>query len=168
MIELVRADDRLVHGLVAVSWTNELQPSILLVANDEAANDSMMKMTMKMAKPAGVTLGIKTIDDAAKILNNPKYTQRKIFVVTENLKDVVALTHKVKGIERVNVGTAGIHYQGSDVVNIVGGVKMTTEEFNYAKQLNAAGVEVFAETAPSQEKASFSSIERAFNKHDRG
>ena len=40
MISLLRADDRLVHGLVAVSWTNQLHPDILLVANDHAANDN--------------------------------------------------------------------------------------------------------------------------------
>lgn len=164
MIELVRADDRLVHGLVAVSWTNELQPSILLVANDKAANDAMMKMTMKMAKPAGVTMAIKPIADSVTILNNPKYAQRKIFVVTENLKDAYALTQQVNGIQRVNVGTAGIHYQGDNVVNIVAGVKMTPEEYEYAERLNNEGVEVFAETAPSQEKVNFASIRKAFNK----
>ncbi|MDO1605824.1 PTS sugar transporter subunit IIB [Lactobacillus sp. YT155] len=162
MIELIRADDRLVHGLVAVSWTNEIQPSILLVANDAAAGDPMTQTTMKMAKPAGVTMAIKSISDAIKILNNPKYSQRKIFVVTENLKDVYAITQEVPDINRVNVGTAGIHYQGDGVVNIVAGVKMTREEFDFAKKLNEMGAEVFAETAPSQEKVNFSGIKKAF------
>ena len=54
MIIMVRADDRLIHGMVAVSWTSHLQPQTILVANNVAAKDSFKAMTMKMAKPAGV------------------------------------------------------------------------------------------------------------------
>ena len=34
MIILVRADDRLIHGMVAVSWTSAIKPETILVAND--------------------------------------------------------------------------------------------------------------------------------------
>ena len=40
MIIMVRADDRLIHGMVAVSWTSHLQPQTILVANNVAAKDS--------------------------------------------------------------------------------------------------------------------------------
>ena len=71
MIIMVRADDRLIHGMVAVSWTSHLQPQTILVANNVAAKDSFKAMTMKMAKPAGVNLVIKSLDDSIKALNNP-------------------------------------------------------------------------------------------------
>ena len=53
MIILVRADDRLIHGMVAVSWTSAIKPETILVANDAAAGDSFKAATMKLAKPAG-------------------------------------------------------------------------------------------------------------------
>lgn len=164
MISLVRADDRLVHGLVAVSWTNELQPSILLVANDKAAGDHLQQMTMKMAKPAGVTMAIKTLAEATVILNNPKYTARKIFVITENLVDVLKLSQSVSDIKRVNVGTAGVHYSADEAKTVTAGVKMTTAEFAAAQQLHDAGIEVFAETAPSQESVDFNVMKKIFTK----
>lgn len=162
MISLVRADDRLVHGLVAVSWTNEIQPSILLVANDKAANDSMMQMTMKMAKPAGVTMAVKTLEDAIKILNNPKYSSRKIFLVTENVKDIYKISESVEGLDNVNVGTAGINYKDGATA-VLPQVKMTSEEFEYAKKLDNKGAEVFAQVSPTQEKVNFSGIVKAFS-----
>ena len=70
MIIMVRADDRLIHGMVAVSWTSHLQPQTILVANNVAAKDSFKAMTMKMAKPAGVNLVIKSLDDSVKALNS--------------------------------------------------------------------------------------------------
>lgn len=162
MISLVRADDRLVHGLVAVSWTNELQPSILLVANDKAASDHLQQMTMKMAKPAGVTMAIKTLADAVVILNNPKYASRKIFVVTENVADALKLSQQVSGIKQVNIGTAGVHYEADEASSVTAGVKMTPAEFAAAQQLHDSGIEVFAETALSQERVDFSGIKKVF------
>lgn len=162
MITLLRADDRLVHGLVAVSWTNQLQPDILLVANDHAASDAMTKMTMKLAKPAGVTLGIKDLKSTAQILNNPKYANKKIFVVTINVEDALKLKKEVPGIAKVNVGTAGIHEKNG--VAVLPQVKMTQEEFACAKELQEQGVEVFAQVTPTAEKLNFAGIEKAFTK----
>ncbi|WP_028984274.1 PTS system mannose/fructose/N-acetylgalactosamine-transporter subunit IIB [Sporolactobacillus terrae] len=164
MISLLRADDRLVHGLVAVSWTNQVQPSILLVANDKAAHDSMMQMTMKMAKPAGVTMAIKSIEDAKKILNNPKYSDRKIFVVTENIKDAYLISQSVSDVDKVNIGTVGIKYKKEEAVSVLPQIKMTSEEFEYANKLEEKGAEVFAQVSPTQEKLNFKGILKAFNK----
>ena len=50
MIVLTRADDRLIHGLVAVAWTSHLAPETILVANDAAAADSFKKNSLKLAK----------------------------------------------------------------------------------------------------------------------
>ena len=77
MIILVRADDRLIHGMVAVSWTSAIKPETILVANDEAAGDSFKAATMKLAKPAGVKLIIKTKDDQRPEKNIPGHGNRR-------------------------------------------------------------------------------------------
>lgn len=163
MISLIRVDDRLVHGLVAVSWTNEIQPNILLVANDEAANDSMLQMTMKLGKPAGVTMAVKTIDNAIGILQNTKYINKKIFVVTKNVKDAYKISEAVKEVPGVNVGTAGINYKGMETVAVLPQVKMTRDEFNYAKKIDEMNIPIFAQVSPTEEKKDFIGIKKAFN-----
>ena len=40
MISLVRIDDRLIHGQVAVVWTKHLGVNRILVANDQIVNRS--------------------------------------------------------------------------------------------------------------------------------
>lgn len=97
MIIMVRADDRLIHGMVAVSWTSHLQPQTILVANNVAAKDSFKAMTMKMAKPAGVNLVIKSLDDSVKALNNPINDKKKIFLVTETVKDAAYIYERTAG-----------------------------------------------------------------------
>ena len=109
MILMVRADDRLIHGMVAVSWTSYLQPQTILVANDEAAKDSFKSMTMKMAKPAGVNLVIKDLDASVRALNNPVNDRKKIFLVTQSVEDALYIFERVKGITKLNIGTAGVN-----------------------------------------------------------
>jgi fructoselysine/glucoselysine PTS system EIIB component len=64
MIKLVRVDHRLLHGQVAFSWTNTLGADCILIANDEVVNDEIYKTTLKLAKPQGVRLVIKNIQDS--------------------------------------------------------------------------------------------------------
>ena len=64
MIELLRVDHRLLHGQVAFSWTNALGIDCILIANDSVPGDDIRKTTLKLSKPNGVKLVIKTIDDA--------------------------------------------------------------------------------------------------------
>ena len=51
MIKLLRVDDRLIHGQVAVSWTSYLGADTIVVANDKAITDKLMQMAFNMAKP---------------------------------------------------------------------------------------------------------------------
>ncbi|MCR0265755.1 PTS sugar transporter subunit IIB [[Clostridium] innocuum] len=104
MVELCRIDDRLLHGQVAVTWVGAVAPEAILIANDEAATNEMSKLALKMAKPAGVKLAIKTIDDAADLLNNPKARKIKIFLITRTIKDTLKLVKLTDQIHRVNIG----------------------------------------------------------------
>ena len=64
MIKLCRVDHRLLHGQVAFSWTNELSADCILIANDAVVHDEVFKTTMKLAKPSGVKLVIKNLEDS--------------------------------------------------------------------------------------------------------
>ena len=56
MIELVRIDHRLLHGQVAFSWTKTIGADCILVADDDAATNSLKMTTLRLAKPQGVKL----------------------------------------------------------------------------------------------------------------
>lgn len=165
MIVMVRADDRLIHGMVAVSWTSFLQPETILVANDKAASDSFMVSTMKLAKPAGVKLFIKTRDDSIKALNNPINANKKIFLVVESVEDAYYIYERVPGITKVNVGTAAVNKKPGDTyIPTLPQVFMTPKEYQYAKQMADNGVEVFAQITPTREKMGFSEIQKIMEK----
>ena len=162
MIVLTRADDRLIHGLVAVAWTSHLAPETILVANDAAAADEFKKSSLKLAKPAGVKLFVKSV----AALNNPINDNKKIFLVTQTVEDakrVFDLLDDAHKFTRLNVGTAGVNKKpGEEYVAIIPQVYTTAEELAAARALHDAGVTVFGQANPTLESADFDAIERAF------
>ncbi|MGO3116384.1 PTS system mannose/fructose/N-acetylgalactosamine-transporter subunit IIB [Enterococcus pseudoavium] len=107
MITQIRVDDRLIHGQVAVVWTKELNAPLLVVANDEAAKNEVMQMTLKMAVPNGMKLLIRSVDDAINVFNDPRGADKRIFVIVNSVSDANTIAQNVKNVETVNVANAG-------------------------------------------------------------
>lgn len=57
MIKLLRIDDRLIHGQVAVYWVNATGADTIVIANDKHATNAMLKMSLTVGKPAGLQNG---------------------------------------------------------------------------------------------------------------
>lgn len=102
-ILMTRIDNRLVHGQVGVTWTNTLGANLLLVANDEAAQDPVQQNLMDMVVADGVQTRYftlqKTIDIIAKAASH-----QKIFIVCKTPQDVLTLVKGGVPIKFVNVG----------------------------------------------------------------
>ena len=107
MISQIRVDDRLIHGQVAVVWTKELNAPLLVVANDEAARNEVMQMTLKMAVPNGIKLLIRSVVDAIQVFNDPRGKDKRIFAIVNCVADAAKIAKQVQDIESVNVANAG-------------------------------------------------------------
>ena len=49
MIKMIRLDERLIHGQVATKWSRLLDVDRILVADDEAAENEIVKKSLMMA-----------------------------------------------------------------------------------------------------------------------
>lgn len=137
MITQIRVDDRLIHGQVAVVWTKELNAPLLVVANDEAAKNEVMQMTLKMAVPNGMKLLIRSVDDAINIFNDPRGADKQIFVIVNSVSDANKIAQNVENIETVNVANAG-RFDKSDPSTkkmIFPSVQLNPNELAAAKEL---------------------------------
>ena len=94
MIQVLRVDDRLLHGQVAVAWTRHYKVDVILVANDHLITDKNMQVAFKLATPAGVTLSMKSLQGAVNVINNPKHASRRILVITKDLDDAKFICEK--------------------------------------------------------------------------
>ena len=100
MIKLLRVDYRLVHGQVAISWSRHIGADCILVANDEVAKDEMRQSMLRLSKPQGMKLVIKSIEDSVKSIKSGVTDKYKIFIVVNNIQDVETAIRLSKAVIR--------------------------------------------------------------------
>ena len=133
MVTMLRVDDRLLHGQVAFSWINQTNPDAILIANDGVINDEITKLAIKMAKPAGVKMAIKSLKDGIDLINNPKTNNMKIFVVVKNTDDALKVVQEIEGIKMLNIGGASNKKEGGKM--ILKGIYMTAKDIVNIRKL---------------------------------
>ncbi|MBQ1530757.1 MAG: PTS sugar transporter subunit IIB [Solobacterium sp.] len=161
MIQLLRVDDRLIHGQVAVYWVKAVNASTIVVASDKYAENSVLKMSLNVGKPAGVKMPVLTIEKAIEYLNDPKNDKKKIFVVTGSCADALALCKGVNGIEAVDIG--GIrHAEGR--VSVSSQVHLLQEDMDAIESMAELGKDVYVQEVPSKSKMPLNEIRANFKK----
>ncbi|MCR1898244.1 PTS sugar transporter subunit IIB [Irregularibacter muris] len=104
MIKLLRVDHRLVHGQVAISWTRALGVDCILVANDAVVADPMRQSMIRMSKPQGVKIVIKSIEDSIKAINSGVTDKYKLLIVVNCVQDAERLLTGCLSIKEINLG----------------------------------------------------------------
>ena len=151
MIVNFRIDDRLIHGQVALAWSKALGAQGIVVANDAAATNEIQKMSLKMAAPSGQKLIIQTIDDAIKLLQNPKAETMTLFVIVGRVRDALKICQAFPSIKEVNCAGAGrldaVDKQLKKEI-VKSAVYLVDEEVEALKQLIEMGVNVYSQQLP--------------------
>lgn len=149
MIKLTRIDHRLLHGQVAFSWTKFLDSDCILIANDELMKDELKMSAMRMAKPTGVKLVMKSIDDSIKALNSGVTDKYKLFIIVASVEDAYRLCKAVDCIKTINVG--GMK-QREDRRQISKAVFISDEDEKMLRELNDQGIELEVRLVPGDTK----------------
>lgn len=149
MIKLVRIDHRLVHGQVAFSWTKFLESDCILIASDNLMKDELKMSAMRMAKPTGVKLVMKSMEDSIKALNSGVTDKYKLFIIVESVEDAHRLCDGVKAIKSINVG--GMKAR-EDRRQISKAVFVSDDDITKIKEMNEKGIELEVRLVPSDSK----------------
>lgn len=160
MIVSIRIDDRLIHGQVALVWSKELNTSRMVVANDEAAKNDIMQMTLKMATPSGIKLLIKSVKDCINVFNDPKCKDLKLFVLTNCIKDTLEITKNCADIQSINVANVG-RFDETDInlkVQLNPYIILNPQELEYLKELAKLNIPVYSQVVPNNPKVPIQSI----------
>lgn len=108
MIKLLRLDDRMIHGQIATKWSRVLSVDRIIVINDDASENEIVKKSLMMAAPSTCKVAIKSVKDAINLLKNPKATNHDILLIVANPSDLLTVVENVDGITKVNIGNYGI------------------------------------------------------------
>lgn len=148
-IVLTRIDNRLVHGQVGVVWTSSVGANLLLVVNDQTAEDELQQELMEAtAESSGVGIRFwtvqKTIDNIHKAAD-----RQKIFIVVRTPQDALKLVEGGVPLQQVNVGN--MHFtKGKE--RLTKKVYVDEEDKKSLTALTDHGVEVFIQDVPEDKK----------------
>lgn len=104
MIQLIRIDDALLHGQVAVFWINSSGSNMILIADDKYASTPMLKMSLQVGKPKGIAMKILTVSDAIAYLNSEEGQKKKILLITSSVKDALSIAESISERPELNIG----------------------------------------------------------------
>ena len=81
-----------------------MEQIVFLVANDEVAKDEMRQSMLRLSKPQGMKLVIKSIEDSVKSIKSGVTDKYKMFIVVNNIQDVERLAKEIPELNYVNLG----------------------------------------------------------------
>lgn len=160
MIILTRVDHRLLHGQVAFSWTQSLGADCILIANDDVPTNDLRKTTIKLAKPQGVKLVIKNIEDSIEAINSGVTDKYKLFIVVESIEDAFKLAENCPDIKKINLGGTKAT---NETQNISKSVNITQAEIEIIKELDKLGVNVEIRMVPGEKSIRAVSVLKNIN-----
>lgn len=146
MIKLLRVDHRLLHGQVAFSWTGSLAADCILIANDDVVTNDLRRSTIRLAKPTGVKLVIKSVEDSIKAIKDGQTDKYKLFIVVDCVDDAYRIAKEIDEITSINIGGVKAK-EGARLVTK--SVSFMPDEEEKLRELIAMGKEVEMRLVPN-------------------
>lgn len=107
MIAMIRIDERLVHGQVAVGWNATVRPTSFIVIDDEIAGVDWEAELVLAGIPEGTTGAVVTLSDAITTWESWRADSERHFVLVASFVPLVTLIGAGCSVDEVNVG--GLH-----------------------------------------------------------
>ncbi|MGL4561740.1 MAG: PTS system mannose/fructose/N-acetylgalactosamine-transporter subunit IIB [Brevinema sp.] len=147
-INLVRIDNRLIHGQVATSWIQHTKANLVLVANDDVSNNTMRQDLMSTIVPSHIQVRFFSLQKTADIIHKASASQH-IFIVVDNPIDALWLKKNGVPIEYINIGNM---HGGGDKKPIAKAAFASNEEIEALKELINLGVTIEFQQLPVDPK----------------
>ena len=148
MVTVCRVDERLLHGQVAVTWVSQIAPDAIVIANDEVVENEVAKLALKMAKPEGVKMAIRRIDEAVNLISRPETKEMRILLLVREVKDARRIVERCDEIHYLNIG--GVKPQAG-VVRLTPRIALTEENLEDLRVICKKVEKVLFQIVPSEE-----------------
>lgn len=94
MIVTVRSDERLIHGKILNEWCREIEPSCLLIIDDELKNDIFMANVYLSLVPVSLDTQICSSNEAGEFISKKYKESDRIFILSRTPKELLELRKK--------------------------------------------------------------------------
>ena len=144
-LDLLRVDDRLIHGQVMTAWLKTIPASEIMVIDDQVAQDDFMRTVIIMSAPSGVIVSVNTVEEALKRFTEGLKVSTIALVKTPlTIKKMVSNGAK---FEEVNIGGLGMNPGRKPLFK---NISASPEERQALKELIDNGVKVKIQIIPAE------------------
>ncbi len=148
-ILLTRIDNRLVHGQVGVTWTSTIGANLLIVVDDDVAQDEIQQKLMGItAETYGFGIRFFSIEKTIKIISKAAPHQ-KIFLICRTPHTVRMLLEGGISLSDVNVGNMHFSEGKKQISSKVYVNQQDLEDLLFIKK---QGVNIFIQDVPGDQK----------------
>ena len=154
-IQLLRIDDRMIHGQITTAWARMASIDHVAVANDAAAKNELQSKILKMAAPPGITIDILTRDDAYQNIESGQWDKNQTLFITRNSVDMLVMIEKGLAAEFINIGNIK---KAPGLIEINREVWATQEEIQAWYKLNDLGIKLEIQWTPIEKKINFNKV----------
>lgn len=145
-ILLTRIDNRLIHGQVGMTWVNHIGANLILVVDDQVANDPIQQSLMDMAAPNTVDTRYFTIQETIDKIHLAADDQL-ILIVAKTPQIILKLVEGGVPIDKVNIGN--MHFSEGKK-QITSTVSIDEEDAKTFRRLDELGVKLEIRRVPSE------------------
>lgn len=149
-IVLARIDNRLVHGQVGNSWVGACGANLVVVVDDDVAEDPVQKSIMKMTTDAaGIGIRFFTVQKTIDVIGKANPRQH-IFIVAKTPQTMRRLIDGGVPISAVNVGN--MHHQEGKCEYKEPHVYVDDRDLADFEDMKSHGVGVYIQILPNSRK----------------
>lgn len=156
-IQLTRIDNRMLHGQVAVTWSHHAQANLIVIANDDVAEDEVQQQLMQMS--AG-NMGTRffSIQKTIDVIHQAS-PEQKIILIVKTPQDVLRLVEGGVPLNDINIGN--LHFsEGKRQIHVT--VSVDDDDMETFRKLKALGVRFSVQRAPSEEQLDIFQLDKAY------
>jgi len=154
-IVLCRVDDRLIHGEVVAEWLPSVLANIIMVVDEQMANDVFSRRLIQLLSPKGTTANVYSIGEATTFLNGKANDDEKIMILAKSPTTFLKLVENGISIPKINIGGMGLMGQRKIVYK---NIACSIEELTCIHNLLSLGCDVYYQLVPAQPNVNFSKI----------
>lgn len=149
-IVFTRVDNRLIHGQVGNVWLGSVSANLIVVVDDEAAENMVLQSVMKMTTDArGVGVRFFSIEKAISVLPKAAASQ-KIFLVAKTPEVIRKLVENNILIKHCNIGN--MHFEEGKKVYKDSHVYVNQKDLEDIQYLKEKNIDVYIQILPTENK----------------
>ncbi len=143
-MNLIRVDDRLIHGQVAVGWCGHIDPVYMIIADNKIAADRDESELYLTGVPFECEGRVLTIKEAAAFINS--VGNKPFILVVKTLQNALELFNQGCRYGHLNIG--GVHFTEGRK-EIASYLYLNADDIETIKKLTGLGIDVYAQDLPS-------------------